>query len=98
TAGDEVVTRPADRAILRGVTRMTLIDLLAEQGLRLVERAFTRAEALAAREAFITSATNLVMPVTKIDGEPVGDGRPGAMSRRLRDQFHSVAEVVGPRI
>ena len=98
TASDEVVTRPADRAILRGVTRMTLIDLLAKQGLRLVERPFTRTEALAAREAFITSATNLVMPVTKIDGEPVGDGRPGAMARRLRDQFHSVAEVVGPRV
>ena len=97
SSADEVVTRPADHAILRGVTRMTLIDLLAEEGLKLVERPFTRAEALAAREAFITSATNLVMPVTRIDGEPIGDGRPGAMARRLRDQFHSVAEVVGLR-
>lgn len=93
TADDEVVTRPADSAILRGVTRSTLIDLLARDGLELVERSFTRDEALAAKEAFITSATNLVMPVVALDGTAIGDGVPGPVVKRLREHFHDVAEA-----
>lgn len=86
-----LVTRPTDRAILAGITRATLRDVLAREGLELVERAFTVAEARAAREAFITSATNTVMPVVAIDGARVGDGRPGPVARRLRKVFHEVA-------
>lgn len=91
---DELITRPADSSILRGITRTTLIDLLSRDGLTFVERAFTRDEALAAKEAFITSATNLVMPVVRVDGQPVGDGVPGPVVRRLREGFHDVAEAV----
>ncbi|MGI9523834.1 MAG: D-amino-acid transaminase [Hyphomicrobiaceae bacterium] len=90
----EVITRPADSAILRGVTRMTLIDLLKnEEDLTLKERAFTKNEVQAAKEAFITSATNLVMPVVAIDGQEIGNGRPGPIARRLRLNFHRVAEA-----
>jgi D-alanine transaminase len=92
TQNNEAVTRPADNAILRGVTRTTLMDLLARDGITLVERGFSVEEALAAREAFITSATNLVMPVVRIDGKPVGEGVPGPISTSLRAHFHSVAE------
>jgi D-alanine transaminase len=79
--------------ILRGVTRTTLIDLLKKEGITLVERPFTIKEAKAAREAFNTSATSVVMPVVSIDGSPVGNGAPGLLSSRLRAAFHSVAEV-----
>ena len=82
-----LVTRQIDSAILRGVTRTTLIDLLEREGLKLVERPFTVAEAKAAREAFVTSATNIVMPVVSIDGQPIGNGAPGLLTLKLRADF-----------
>lgn len=88
-----LITRQIDNAILRGVTRTTLLDLLERQGLKLVERAFTVEEAKAAREAFVTSATNVVMPVVSIDGKPVGNGFPGLLTLKLRADFHAVAEI-----
>lgn len=87
-----LVTRPADFGILRGITRTTLFDVAREEGLRIEERPFTVAEAKAAREAFLTSATTIVMPIVRIDGEPVGDGKPGPLARKLRQRFHTVAE------
>jgi D-alanine transaminase len=93
TKDDELVTPKATNEILRGVTRTTLIDLIERDGLKLVERGFTIEEAQGAREAFITSATNLVMPVVEIDGRPVGNGHPGSVSLRLRDSFHEVAQM-----
>jgi D-alanine transaminase len=91
-----LITRPIDNAILRGVTRTTLIDVLRRENIELVERPFTVEEARTAREAFITSATNTVMPVVRIDGKPIGNGVPGMLSLRLRAEFHSAAEVAGP--
>jgi D-alanine transaminase len=88
-----IVTRYIDQAILRGVTRTTLLDLIAVDGLRFEERKFSLAEAKAAREAFITGATSLIMPVVAIDGKPIGDGRPGALTTSLRARFHSVAKA-----
>ena len=92
TRAGELVTRPADHAILRGVTRLTAMDVARSLQLSLVERPFTVAEAVEAREAFITSAGNVVMPVVSIDGRTVGEGVPGPVSLRLRATFHSVAE------
>lgn len=91
-----LVTRPADNRILRGITRTTLIDVLNKEGIELVERAFTVEEARTAREAFITSATNIVMPVVEIDGKAVGNGAPGLLAQRLRAEFHASAEFAGP--
>ena len=91
-----LVTRQVDQAILRGVTRTTLIDVLKREALELVERPFTVEEAKAAREAFITSATNIVMPVVSIDGQPIGNGAPGILSQRLRTEFHALAEIAEP--
>ena len=87
-----LITRALDHALLGGVTRATLIDLLKREGIALIERPFTIAEAQAAREAFITSATSLVMPVVSIDGKPIGNGAPGLLAQRLRTHFHEVAE------
>jgi D-alanine transaminase len=88
-----LITRPVDHAILRGVTRTTLIDLLRREGIELVERPFTVAEAREAREAFLTSATNVVMPVVRIDGRPIGNGAPGLLTLKLRAAFHGQAEI-----
>lgn len=87
TADGALVTRPADHAILHGITRATLIRAATAAGYRLEERPFTIAEALEAREAFLTSATNFVMPVTRIDGRPVANGEPGSVSAELRQAY-----------
>jgi D-alanine transaminase len=84
-------TRETAANILRGITRQTLLALVAETGIAIEERAFTVEEALAAREAFITAASTFVMPVIAIDGAPVGDGRPGPVARRLRDLYVATA-------
>jgi D-alanine transaminase len=91
-----LITRQIDDGILRGITRTTLIDLLRREQIELVERPFTVAEAKAAREAFITSATNLVMPVVRIDGQPIGNGAPGLLTLKLRSEYHSAAEISVP--
>ena len=77
-------TRDTNANILRGVTRRTLIEVIAREGLEVDERPFTPAEAVAAREAFITGAGALVLPVVAVDGQPVGDGTPGPLAIRLR--------------
>jgi D-alanine transaminase len=94
THDGKVVTRPADHAILRGITRTVLLDAIRAHELTLEERAFTVEEAYAAREAFVTSASQIVVPVVRIDGKPVGNGAPGAVAMALRREFHRFAETV----
>lgn len=89
----QVVTRPADHGILRGITRTVLLEVIRAQGLELQERPFTVEEAYAAREAFITGASQTVMPVVRIDGRPVGNGAPGLVAAALRREFHAHAEI-----
>jgi D-alanine transaminase len=88
TADREVVTRPVDNSILNGISRMVALEAIAAQGLRLDERPFTVAEAKAAREAFVTAASQIVQPVVRIDGTMIGDGRPGPVATALRRTFH----------
>ena len=92
TTGGTLVTRHLDNRILGGVTRAGVKDVAQRDGIAVKERPFTLSEALTAREAFITSATNTVMPVVKIDGRAIGSGRPGPVTQRLRSAFHHVAE------
>jgi D-alanine transaminase len=89
-----LVTRPAEHGILRGVTRTTLFDLAARLGLRIEEREFSVDEAKGAREAFISAATTLIMPVVRIDGAPIANGSPGSLSLSLREAFFDVAEKI----
>ncbi|MBV9860749.1 MAG: D-amino-acid transaminase [Alphaproteobacteria bacterium] len=79
-----VITRAPDHAILNGVTRLALVDIIRREGYELVERPFTVVEAKAAREAFLTSTTADLLPVIAIDGARVADGKPGPLSRKLR--------------
>jgi len=92
TADGVLVTRPAEQGILRGITRTTLFEVAASLGLKIEERGFSVAEAKAAREAFITSATTVVLPVVEIDGAPVANGHPGTVALSLRGAFFDVAE------
>ena len=97
TPDGELVTRHTDNGILAGITRHTLKALATSLQLKFVERPFSLAEAKRAKEAFITSATSFVTPVVKIDGDTVGDGKPGPTARRLREEyvrFASVGEAV----
>lgn len=79
----KVLTRPTGTEVLAGVTRAVLLEIAAAEGVPVEERAFTPEEALAADEAFLTSTSSFVVPVTALDGRPAGGGRPGEMTRRL---------------
>ncbi len=92
TPDGTLVTRQADDSILHGVTRLALIGVAGALGLRLVERPFSPAEAKAAREAFLSSATMIALPVVSLDGTPIGDGRPGPVALALRKAFRQRAE------
>lgn len=87
TADGVLITRNLSHALLPGITRASVLELAAGHGVSIEERAFTPDEARTAREAFITSATNFVVPVTRIDGQPVGDGKPGALTRHIREIY-----------
>ena len=79
-------TRALSHAILPGCTRASLLGQLGDAGLAAEERAFTEAELRSAREVFLTSATSLVKPITRLDGRLVGDGEVGPVTQRLFDQ------------
>lgn len=87
-----MVTRPADHGILRGITRQGVMDVAAEHGLSVQERGFSVAEAHDALEMFVTSATSIVMPVVRLDGQIVANGQPGSVAAELRLAFHRFAE------
>jgi D-alanine transaminase len=82
-----VITRDLSTALLPGVTRKIMLDAIAEAQIRVVERKFTVAEAKAAKEAFLSSATGAGVPVVTIDGESIGDGKPGPLTRRIRELY-----------
>lgn len=93
TKDNKLVTRPATHDILNGITRLSLLRTAREHALEYEERAFTLEEALAAKEAFISSSSNFVMPVTKIDDTAIGNGHAGEFSLRLREKYRET--VIG---
>jgi D-alanine transaminase len=88
-----LITRPLGCDILPGITRSVVLDVVKAQGLKFEERPFTVEEAYAAREAVVTSASQIVMPVVSIDGRPVGNGAPGLVASALRRDYHRHAEM-----
>ena len=88
-----LVTRPLGPEILGGVTRSVVLELARNAGIQVVERAFTVEEAYSAREAFLTSTSSLILPVTRIDGRPVANGMPGSISGKLLDRYRSHLRV-----
>jgi D-alanine transaminase len=93
TKEGSIVVRPLSNAILPGITRKSLLQLSREVGIDLEERRFTVQEAYDAAEAFLTSASNFVVPVVAIDGRPVADGKPGPLTKRLRELYLAMASA-----
>jgi D-alanine transaminase len=87
TQDNRLLTRALSSDILRGVTRDRLIGIAAEEGIAVVEEAFSVEAAKAAREAFVTSATSFLTPVVQIDDRVIADGAPGPLSRRLQGWY-----------
>ncbi|MEW7007140.1 D-amino-acid transaminase [Lentilitoribacter sp. EG35] len=87
TNENTIVTRPLSRAILPGITRAAILQYAEETGIKVEAREFTVEEAKAANEAFITSATTFLFPVVEIDGQQIGDGKPGEISKRIRELY-----------
>jgi D-alanine transaminase len=87
TRAGRLVTRNLSAAILSGITRLSVLQLLKSEGIVFEERRFSVAEAKEAAEAFLTSTTSLVLPVTRIDGQAIGDGQPGPLTMKLRDGY-----------
>ena len=85
-------TRDAQSNILRGITRAAVLQLAADEGLEIEERAFSVEEVKRAREAFYTSASGFVMPTVSIDGARIGDGKPGPVATKLRQLYIEQAQ------
>jgi len=94
----EIVARPVNHQILDGITRKAILKLAQEEGLQIADRRFTVDEAYNAEEAFLTSASSLVTPIVKIDDREIGNGKPGPLSLRLREQYIELAKIAEPRI
>ena len=82
-----IITRPLSNEILPGIRRRTLLELCAAESIKLEQRLFTLDEALGADEAFISSATTIVLPVVSIDGQKISSGEPGPITRKLRARY-----------
>ena len=91
--GDQILTRPLNNNILSGITRKSLFTLCERHNINLVERKFTLAEALEADEAMISGASSYVIPVSIIDGQKIGSGKPGPWFQRLYDIYVDYARA-----
>jgi branched-chain amino acid aminotransferase len=90
-----LITPPITASILEGITRATIIELAADEGIEVAERDVTRAELYAADELFITGTAAEVCPVNEVDDHALGP--PGPITRRLQDRFFAVTEGRDPR-
>ncbi|MDE2436270.1 MAG: aminotransferase class IV [Sphingomonadales bacterium] len=82
-----LVSHPVDFGVLPGVTRISVIEIARQMGLTVEERPFTPEELFAAREAFVSAAGSLVLPVVAVDGRPVGSGGPGVLTGEIRSRY-----------
>jgi D-alanine transaminase len=88
-----LITHPVEEQILNGITRRRLIELAKSKGIKVEERYFTIDEAKQAREAFLTSTTSFVTAIVEIDGSVIGNGKPGSLSRDLRELYMEFADA-----
>ena len=82
-----IITKPLSREILPGIRRKLILEYAPKYGIKVEQRAFTPEEAYAADEAFLSSATTMVYPIVEIDGRQIGEGKPGEITRRLREIY-----------
>lgn len=91
--GGRLVTRGLGSEILPGITRRVVLDIADQDGLTIEERPFTVEEAQQAQEAFITSASSFVYPVVEIDDVPLGSGKPGPITQKIRQRYIDIARA-----
>lgn len=94
--GGELITRDAGKAILDGIIRRALLDMARSEGIRFKERAFSVEEAMAAKEAFLTSSSSFIKPVIRIDGRDIGGGKTGPLTQKLIGLYAEHLETLGP--
>ena len=95
TQNGELVTRNVSKEILNGITRLAVIEAAQAAGISIVERPFTPAEAISAKEAFATSSSSHVKAVTRIDGKSIGNGHVGDVTSRILDAYIGYIESEG---
>ncbi|BET66945.1 branched-chain-amino-acid transaminase [Opitutales bacterium ASA1] len=93
-----VYTPDVSSGALKGITRQAIMDLCAEMDIRVVEKNLTRYDVWVADECFLTGTAAEVVPVVAVDGRPIGDGKPGAITGRLLEAFHRRVSVDGTKI
>ncbi len=90
---DKLVTTPATTAILKGITRTSLINALKKERIKLIEKRFNKKDIKTANEAFITSATQFVMPVVKVDNILIGNGKVGKYAHIFKDAYMEAIQL-----
>jgi branched-chain amino acid aminotransferase len=93
--GDEIMTPPVAVGNLRGITRQAVIEIIESEGLKLTEQAFRLLSVYAADEIFLTGTAAEIVPVVEVDGRPIGDGKPGPLTARLLEAFHTLTRQEG---
>lgn len=91
-------TPPASAGALLGVTRNTVVELAADLGVMVKETNLTRYDVWTSEECFLTGTAAEIIPVVEVDGRSVGDGLPGAQTRRFLDAFHAKASQQGTKL
>jgi branched-chain amino acid aminotransferase len=94
----ELMTPPLSAGALYGITRGTVMDLAREAGLKVSEPTLTRYDLFNADECFLTGTGAEIVPVVKIDGRVIGDGKPGKLTRMLEERYHALTKVSGEPI
>jgi D-alanine transaminase len=82
-----LVSHPVDHGVLPGVTRICALQIARDMGLAIEERPFSPDELFAAREAFVSAAGSLVLPVVEVDGRPIAGGTPGRITAEIRSRY-----------
>ena len=93
-----LLTPPLSAGALYGITRLTVMELAEESGLKVSEPNLTRYDLFSADECFLTGTGAEIVPVVKIDGRVIGTGKPGRVTRRLEDAYHALTKVSGEPI
>src|ERR1019366_5647054 len=96
--GKQLLTPPLYAGALYGITRGVVIELAGQDGLAVSETNLTRYDLFNADECFLTGTGAEIMPVIKIDGRVIGSGKPGALSRKLTEEYHALTKVSGEPI
>jgi branched-chain amino acid aminotransferase len=94
----EIITPAASQGALKGITRDTIFDIAAEIGVPMREANLTRYDVWNAHECFLTGTAAEVIPVVKLDGRVIGDGKPGSITARVLEAFRRRVLVEGTRI